>query len=273
MTVVRSGNLEAAMSNTTPTPDANGPATPGPTGTDYTHNRGHRVVLHSDGSQSSETIGVVRGSSEDVARGESPFSDVRDAQGYPVHISEAQPDSVVTVPGVGPMSLRSALAAGFATQRPDGSYASGNGDAPEVDQGAEADQQETPAELQGEAFEDVEVEGVAQTRRQGPLRPNVLSRQDTQDPRPADGSAAASTAGTRAKCCAAACQLATRRLLQCDGSQECGDSSCLACARHDVPLVSPPSSIGRANGHRKFKRYRGHLALAIAALGTGPSRL
>lgn len=108
----QSTNLTAAMSNLAPS-DAH----PDPAGL--------------------ENSGVVRGSSENMNRGlpeGSPFSGVRDAQGYPVIASEITPDSLVTLPGLGTMQLRSALSAGFITQGADGKYAAGDGVAPSAAQ-------------------------------------------------------------------------------------------------------------------------------------------
>lgn len=55
------------------------------------------------------------------------FTAIRSTRGQPQTVHEATPDSIVTVPGVGEMSLKSALQAGFASRMADGTYVRGGG--------------------------------------------------------------------------------------------------------------------------------------------------
>lgn len=112
-------DLAAAMSNL-PKPGDN----LGPRGIDHAPGAmGTR--LNGDGSSTTFHHKPMSASSGDRPTGANIFSDIRDRAGTPLSVHTMTEASVVTVEGVGPMALTTALSAGFVARTPDGRYVAG----------------------------------------------------------------------------------------------------------------------------------------------------
>ena len=81
-----------------------------------------RATIHSDGTVQHETQDVVKGTTANMPTDSKVFSQVRDRLGLPISEKEAGDDAIVTVPGIGTMSLASAIQAGFASRNDDGTF-------------------------------------------------------------------------------------------------------------------------------------------------------